>query len=162
MYEPDTILKLKEPRSVGEPDSEDYEAFPYDVVKVVGPSPINHGGPQSEWIGSEGSGVIITPINGFGSTLDEPFGKLQSLYEVESIPEREIELGAPVKVITPGTAGPTPEEVFAKEAPADPDKRSKHGERVRSPLDGPSTSSEVTEKSADETVGVPQNNSPLG
>lgn len=143
MYEPGTILTLKEPRSVGTPGEDSYEEFPYDRVRVLGGSPINHGATQSEWVGADANGIIIEPLNGFGANADEPQGRIQSLYDVESIPEREIDLGAPVKVTTQAQAGPTPEEVFAAEAPADKAATSKDGERVRSPLDQPSTSTDV-------------------
>lgn len=168
MYEPGTILTLKEPRSVGEPTLEngdpnpDYEEFPYDRVRVLGTSPINHGLTQSEWQGAEGTGIIIEPLHGFGSNVDEPQGRIQSLYEVESIPEREIDVGAPVKVTTQATAGPSPEEVFAAEAPADKAHTSKDGERVRSPFDAPSTTTAVTEEAKPAATEAPDSvKSPL-
>lgn len=130
MYEPETILTLKEPRSQYDDDGEPVKLFPYDRVKVIGPSPINHGITSEEWVGANGQGVIITPLTDFGGTADEPLGKLQALYDVESVPERTAPVAAPIKVVTPGTAGPTPEDVFAKEAPGE---ASKHGERVRTP-----------------------------
>lgn len=158
MYEPDTILKLKEPRTVGTPPqgrppkgkegdagyvpasedyvpaSEDYEPFPYDRVKVVGVSPVNRAAIEGgEWEGPQGQEVIITPLDGFGSTSAEPYGKLQKLYDVEEVPVREGTVEAPVRVITPGTAGPTPEEVFAKDAPGRPNARGRT--KRRSPLD---------------------------
>lgn len=127
MYQPETILSLKEPRS-----TED-QPFAYDRVRVVGVSPINHSGATAEWTGGDGQGVIIQPLTDFGSTLDEPFGKLQLLYEVESVPELEIPRAAPIKVINSATAsaGPTPEEVFKKEAPG---VKSEDGKRGRTPL----------------------------
>ena len=111
MYEPKTILKLKKTRGT------ENKPFPYDRVEVVGQSPVNHGAQASEWVGAAGQGVVITPLDGFGSTLDEPYGKLQSIYDVESLPPDEI-IAAPVKVIrsNSGSAGPSPEEVFAGEA----------------------------------------------
>jgi hypothetical protein len=121
MYTPGTILELNDQRPN---DSETDEVFPYNRVKVVGPSPINHGaGAQSEWSGAAGAGVIITPESNFGSTLDEPLGKLQALYTVVSVPEVLVDARPQVRVISPttGDAGPTPEEIFAKEAPGDPD-----------------------------------------
>jgi hypothetical protein len=115
MYEPGTILKLKDQRPA---DDETGEPFPYNVVKVVGPSPIGHAD-KGKWTGTDADGVIIVPLTNFGSTLDEPFGKLRTLYDVESVPEVEIEVSAPIRVINSATAqaGPTPEEVFAAEAP---------------------------------------------
>ncbi len=108
MYEPETILTLKEPRG-----TED-EPFPYDRVKVIGQSPINHGTASEEWAGANGQGVIIEPLTSFGSTLDEPFGKIQELYTIESVPP-PVEV-VPPKVLTPESLGASPEEVFAAEA----------------------------------------------
>lgn len=140
MYAPGTILKLREQHEPivlegkGE-DGEDIELpFPYNRVKVVNQSPINHGGQAAEWAGADGQGVIITPLEGHGSTIDEPYGKLTRLYEVESIPERILQ--APqIQVIdsNSGDAGPTPEEVFAKAAEGQP----KSGERARTPFVSP-------------------------
>lgn len=143
MYEPETVLTLKEPRSTEE------KPFPYDRVQVIGQSPINHGTIAEEWTGASGQGVIITPLTDFGSTLDEPYGKLQQMYEVESIPVREALAAVPVRVITPGTAGPTPEDTFAAEAPGvAPEPGQKRGRTARSPLDGEES--------------VPPSSSPLG
>lgn len=109
MYEEGTILALKEPRS-----TED-EAFPYDRVEVIGQSPVHHGIRAEEWVGANGQGVIVTPLAGFDSTIDEPYGKLQELYEVESIPEAQPN-EPQVKVITPADLGPSPEDTFADAA----------------------------------------------
>jgi hypothetical protein len=128
MYSADTILKLKTPRS-----TED-TPFPYDRVRVIGPSPVSKGHEsKTKYAGSEAQGVIITPLEGFEANLDEPFGKLTALYDVESVPERKpIKSGIVVKDSTSTTdMGPTPEQVFAAEAPGEP---SEHGERVRTPL----------------------------
>lgn len=109
MYEPDTILKLKEQR---DPD-EHGNAFPYNLVKVIGASPVVHSGQAQEWVGAQGQGVMIQPCgDGFGATLDEPFGKLQQIYDVESVPVHEIEVQK-IIVKTPAQMGPSPEEVFA-------------------------------------------------
>lgn len=115
MYDADTILTLKEQRA---PDPETNEEFPYNRVRVVGESPVQHT-TRGDWTGADARGVIIVPLNNFGSTLDEPFGKLRDLYTVESIPERYVEIANPVRVVnaTSAAAGPTPEEVFATEAP---------------------------------------------
>lgn len=130
MYEPETILELKNPR---DPDDETGEEFPYNRVRVIGQSPVDHGGARGgDWSGAAGQGVIIAPVTNFGSNLDEPLGKLQSLYNVVSVPETIIE--APqVRVINSSSAaaGPTPEEVIAAEAPGEP---SVDGERVRTPI----------------------------
>jgi hypothetical protein len=132
VYQAETILKLKEPR-------EDDE-FPYNRVEVVGPSPVHHSTRSAEWVGSNGEGVIIKPAGGaFGSALDEPFGKLQQLYDVESLPEQNPQAEAPqVRVITPETAGPSPEDQFADLAAeqGEDTRRAKPPEPVVSPLDG--------------------------
>jgi hypothetical protein len=137
MYEPDTILTLKEQR---EPDEETGEEFPYNCVKVIGPSPINHGVANAEWSGANGAGVIITPLSNFGSTLDEPYGKLVALYDVTEIPVREADLTPKIRVInsTSQSAGPTPEEVFSVEAPGvPPEEGQRRGRTTVSPLEDP-------------------------
>jgi hypothetical protein len=130
MYEPDTILTLKEqkpPVKVAKKEDPDtgrvrkaHEIpFPYNKVRVVGTSPVDHsGGGAGTWEGVAARGVIIEPLSGFGSTLDEPYGKLQKLYDVTEVPSNEVII-EPVKIIRPtsGSAGPTPEEVFAVKAP---------------------------------------------
>ena len=133
MYQPDTILTLKEPRST------DDEPFPYDRVRVVGQSPINHGLTDETWVGANGQGVIIEPIHSFGSTTDEPFGKLQELYDVESIPEVEAVAPVTVKTVPPEAQGPSPEDVFASEAAKEgkDSRRVKPVEPPKSPLDKP-------------------------
>lgn len=131
MYEPDTVLKLKEPRSTDE------KPFAYDQVKVLGQSPINYA-KTSEWEGVSAQGVIIAPLTEFDRTLEEPYGKLQMLYEVESIPTHEAPAAVPVKVVnsTSGSAGPTPEEQLAEKAPGTPpEPGQRRGRTKRSPLD---------------------------
>jgi hypothetical protein len=116
MYERHTILKLKEPRS-----TED-EVFPYDVVEVVGQSPINHG-QDPDW--GSGQSVIIRPYGDvFAATLDEPYNKLRELYEIVHVPDPE-EVEAPiVKHLTQRQLGPSPEDVF-REQPTKKRTRSK-------------------------------------
>jgi hypothetical protein len=136
MYEVDTILTLKEQR---EPDPETGEPFPYNEVRVVGESPISHGG-SGEWSGAAATGVIVTPLTNFGATLDEPFGKLQALYDVKEIPDKVRPAQPTIKVIDSSTAaaGPTPEEVFAKDAPGTPpEEGQKRGRTPLSPLEDP-------------------------
>jgi hypothetical protein len=115
MYADNTILTLKVPH---DPDPETDEEFAYNRVKVIGRSPISHAH-KGKWTGAEAEGVILSPLSNFGGTLDEPFGKCVQLYDVESIPERTINVAQPIRVIDAqsGEAGPTPEEVFAREAP---------------------------------------------
>lgn len=142
MYQPDTVLTLKDPRSTEE------EPFPYDRVRVVGQSPVDHGLTSSAWTGSNGQGVIVTPLTSFGSTIDEPYGKLQRLYEVESIPEVVVPVAATVKVLQQTDAGPSPEDVFAQEAEgAGNDGRTvKPPAPVVSPLDGAVQGVEVVDE----------------
>lgn len=116
MYAADTILALKVPR---DPDPETDEPFAYNKVRVVGESPVSHAN-KGNWSGGDAVGVIVVPLSNFGGTLDEPFGKLVTLYDVESVPEKVVNEAAPkVRVINSSTAeaGPTPEDVFKKEAP---------------------------------------------
>lgn len=115
MYAADTELTLKVQR---DPDPETGEEFPYNTVRVVGESPVSHAD-KGKWTGADAAGVIIVPLSNFGSTLDEPFGKLRSLYDVAMIPEKVTEVAAPVRVInaTTAEAGPTPEEIFSEQAP---------------------------------------------
>ncbi len=132
MYAADTILVLKEQR---DPDPETGETFAYNRVQVIGQSPISHSR-KGTWTGSDAEGVILTPIANFGGTLDEPFGKCRLLYDVESIPVKEIPAPQSIRVINANTseAGETPEEVFKREAPG---VKPLAGEtRGRSPLGG--------------------------
>lgn len=105
MFKPGTILTLKNPQS-----TEDY-TFPYDRVKVIGTSPVSHaGGAMGNWSGQEAQGIVVAPDPHFGATLDEPYGKLLELYEVESIPEpTDLDRAARVTEIE---VGPSPEEYF--------------------------------------------------
>ena len=134
MYERDTILVLKEQRDA---DPETGEAFAYNRVRVVGESPVAHTH-KGEWEGADARGVIIQPVTNFGSNLDEPFGKLRELYSVESIPEVVVPVQQTVKIVnaTTAQAGPTPEEVFAAEAPGTPPEEGQIRGRT-SPLGGP-------------------------
>lgn len=147
MYQPDTILRLKELRSTPE------VPFPYDRVRVINQSPIDHGTTGSAWTGANGQGVIITPLTDFASTIDEPYGKLQRLYEVEELPAKLVAPTPVLTVIEPNELGASPEDVFAAEADVDGEdgRVGKPVEPVVSPLDG-------------EVVGVvePVSNSPIG
>jgi len=136
VYEPGTILTLKQPK---DPDAETGAPFPYNDVVVVGPSPVNHALlAGAQWQGGEAQGVIVQPLVEFGGNLDEPFGKLVALYDVKEVPVREVEIQTRVRVInaTTGAAGPTPEEVFAKEAPGVPPAAGEMRGRM-SPLEDP-------------------------
>jgi hypothetical protein len=132
MYKPGTILVLKEQRRpetrtnregkviLDEKDKPIKFEFPYNRVEVVGESPIDHGILQAGWEGAGARGVIIKPLTEFAGNLDEPYGKLQALYNVESIPEDVGPVAPTIRVTMPGELGPTPEEVFAQEAPGTP------------------------------------------
>ena len=110
MYEPGTVLSLREPQST------DDKIYPYDRVKVVGQSPIQHTTSSgSLWAGADATGYIITPLEEFAPTLDKPFGELQSLYEIESYPLDPITQ----EPLTPENNPrhlPSPEQVLAREA----------------------------------------------
>lgn len=128
MYAIDTILTLKEPRST------DDKPFAYDRVRVVGPSPVDHGAkPGATWSGAGARGVIIQPVELFGANLDEPLGKIQALYDIESEPEVVLEVKQTVRKYDAhsSAAGKTPEEVFAEAAPGE---ASEDGKRVRTPI----------------------------
>lgn len=108
MYERGTILELKERRSTKD------NLFPYDEVEVVGASPVTKQ-ISSEWNGSNGQGVIITPLTEFAATIEEPFGKLQVIYKVKALPDEREELTqARVRDIPERQLGDSPEETFAK------------------------------------------------
>ena len=147
MYQPETILAKTEPFA------DDHPAQPYNRVKVIGQSPINHGLTDAQWEGAQGQGVIVQPLDGFGATLDEPYGKLRDLYEVEDVPEMVAETQATVRVIQQDQAGDSPEDQFRAAAKERGDETSQDGKRVRtpppSPLDAvPETPEEAAEKAA--------------
>lgn len=135
MYAKDTILKLREQRA---PDEETGEEFPYNRVKVIGQSPVSHAGKEDNpWEGPDADGVLLEGLTNFGATLDEPFGKCKTLYEVESVPEVTVPVAQPIRVIDAQTAeaGATPEEVFAQEAPGTPpEEGQRRGRSGVSPL----------------------------
>ena len=149
MYQEGTILTLKEQRpptvvdgpevdvpvvdeegnptgEVRREKSQVEQPFPYNRVKVVGVSFITYNRTRGsedptkeEYVGQDAVGVIITPESGFAATLDEPYGKLRRLYDIEQLPEIIIE--QPKVVVRRGPsalAGPTPEETFRGSAPA--------------------------------------------
>jgi hypothetical protein len=127
LYATETVLERKEPAKEGT------AAFPYNEVEVIGQSPIDHAG--TGWEGSNSEGVILRPVAGFGGVIDEPLGKVQELYKVKFVPEKEI-AEPKLRIIDAQTseAGPTPEETFKEEAPGEP---SVDGERVRTPRPSP-------------------------
>lgn len=129
----DEVVMVKDPKTGESTDKPVMQEFPYNRVEVVGPSPVVHVG-QSEWTGADAEGVIIRPLTEFGGNLDEPVGKIKQLYNVVSVPEPQV-YKPEVRVVeaTTAMAGPTPEEVFAKEAPGKPPKRGQH--RARTPFE---------------------------
>lgn len=109
MYVPGTILALNEPQSTEE------KPFAYDRVEVVGPSPVNHGVQSGDYTGADAVGVVIKPAGDeFGPNLDEPFGKLRAIYNVEFEPELVANILNPTQ--TP--EGMSPEQVFSQVAKA--------------------------------------------
>ena len=134
MYQPETTLKKIEPFA------DDHPGAPYNHVKVIGQSPINHGTIQTEWIGAQGQGVIVQPLDGFGATLDEPYGKLQSLYEIDTVPDNVLPAEPVIKHI-PQEGSPSPEDRFRAEA-SEPELEVKEPKAPASPLDDEQPSAE--------------------
>lgn len=132
MYTPGTILALKEPKSTPETKkgADDAVIFPYDEVEVIGASPIYHSGQSTgEWEGASAQTVIIRPLTEFAGNLDEPMGRLQTLYNVKYEPERvEQEIKVERYDANTRAAGLTPEEAFAGDQP-----QKKSETRVRTP-----------------------------
>lgn len=135
MYAVDTILSLKEQRPA---DDETGEEFPYNRVRVVGESPVSHAH-KGEYRGADAVGVILVPLSNFGSTLDYPFGHLKAIYDVESVPEREVNAQTTVRIIDSSTAeaGQTPEEVFKEKAPGKSPEEGQRRARTDFPLGEP-------------------------
>lgn len=144
-YLDDTILELKEPAYIDADGKKQPLAehkgktpperlFPYNKVKVVGRSPINHGHADKGWQGSDADGYIITPLTEFAANLDEPYGKLLALYNVAEMPDEDtaenvVASDRGFHQVRPSRAlPPTPEEIFKgqREAPlsAEPPKKS--------------------------------------
>lgn len=152
MYSPDTVLALKEPKS--QPETKkgagDAVVFPYDRVRVIGPSPIAYGGGASEWEGVNARGVIIAPLTEFAGNLDEPFGRLQRLYDVESEPEpQDVQVHERAYDAHSRVAGKTPEESL-QELSGDVPKSATRVRTQHSPL-----------QTLDE-ASPPESESPLG
>jgi hypothetical protein len=140
MYATDTILKLKKQKKPEKNDKGEMVEFPYNRVRVLGMSPVSHTGGASDWSGASATGVIIAPITSYSGNLDEPYGKLQALYDVESEPSLEVFKPAPVRMIEAYTAaaGKSPEEVFAEQAPGPAPKPGQIRARTpMSPLEDP-------------------------
>lgn len=125
MYEPGTILALKEPQS-----TDDFN-YPYDRVKVVGQSPVQHATASgSVWAGADATGYIITPLTDFAPTVDKPFGELSEQYEIESFPLDPI-TQEPIRPENNPQNRPSPEQLLARAA-ADSDEP-KRPPRQRTP-----------------------------
>lgn len=144
MYEPNTILKLKEPQYIDadgrKQPLEDYKPknkddkpteFPYNRVRTLGASPVSHPA-ATGWQGVEAQGVIVRPEAAFGGVLDLPLGQVQSLYEVEALPPEEEEPDPQIQRVKRLKSQPTPEEAFKA---AEPPGSKKSPTRVRTPLE---------------------------
>jgi hypothetical protein len=110
MFEPGTILRLREPQST------DDKPYPYDLVKVIGQSPIQHSRPDADspFAGQDAVGYVITPAgDAFGPTLDKPYGELAEHYEIEAYPTDPV-TGEDIKPENNPRNVPSPEQVFAK------------------------------------------------
>lgn len=109
MYQPGTILRLREPQST------DDTPYAYDLVEVVGQSPVQHATRgDSPWAGQDAIGWIIKPAgDGFAPTIDKPLGQLQELYEIDTWPTDE--LGEPLTPQNTPQNLPSPEQVFAQQ-----------------------------------------------
>lgn len=108
-------------------------AFAYNRVRVIGPSTVTWATIDGDWTATGGNqGINIEPLTEFAGVLDEPYGKLRSLYDVEYEPEVVTEIVQTIRKYDANSIGPTPEEVFAAEAPGDP--ATKKAPRERTPL----------------------------
>lgn len=128
MFEPGTILRLREPQ--GTEDA----PYPYDLVKVVGQSPIQHStrrkeGEESPFAGQDAVGFIVQPAgDSFGPTLDKPYGELAEKYEIEEYPTDPI-TGEELKPENNPRNLPSPEQVFSKAS-----RETKVEQRERTPM----------------------------
>lgn len=119
MYVQNSILVRKE-----QVESDKDPAFAYNRVRVIGPSTVTWTQIEGDWTATGGNaGVNIEPLTEFAGVIDEPYGKLRALYDVESEPEIITEVTTTIRKYDALSAGPTPEEVFAKEAPGTPTKK---------------------------------------
>lgn len=116
MFEPGTILALREPQST------DDNVYPYDRVEVIGQSPVHHATASgSVWAGADATGFIVRPLTEFAPTVDKPYGELAAAYEIEEYPNDPI-TGNPITPESNPRNAPTPEQILAAaardEAPA--------------------------------------------
>lgn len=109
MYQPGTILELREPQS-----TED-QPFAYDRVKVLGVSPVSHAATvPGQWQGVEAQHVLIQPVDVFDANIEKPLGFLQEQYVITEVPDSN--LAAQRGGVTVEQRGPSPEEVFKTNA----------------------------------------------
>lgn len=107
-YTPGTIIKRKKPFK------EDDELACYNELRVVGYSARQAAIRTGEWEGQGGDEITVTPTT-FGAVVDRPAGELERDYTIVSIPDREQAI-LPPKTVTRADPGPSPEEVFRKQA----------------------------------------------
>jgi hypothetical protein len=101
-----TILTRKKPFKTKERE-------PFNEIRVIGNSPIQTLGRASEWQGQAGEDISVTST-GFSAVVDRALGELERDYDVLSIPEEPVI--APPDTIQRVQPGPSPEEVFRKQA----------------------------------------------
>lgn len=122
MFEPGTILALREPQS-----TED-KPYAYDRVYVVGQSPVQHtsNDPDSPWAQADAIGFLLRPAgDSFGPVIDRPYGEINEAYEVEEYPTNPT-TGEPITPENNPRNLPSPEQIFAQESrKAKPDSRPK-------------------------------------
>lgn len=106
MFQSDTILVRREPLSTEE------NPFPYDRIRVIGPSPVVYSA-SSGWAGVQANGIVVEPLTSFAPNINEPLGKLQQDYTIEYEPPPLEFVSRPVVM---QAQGKTPEEVFASAA----------------------------------------------
>lgn len=112
MFEPGTILALRDPQST------DDKPYAYDRVFVVGQSPVQHtsADPNTPWAAQDAIGFILRPAGkSFGPVIDRPYGEINELYEVEEYPTNPV-TGEPLKPENNPQNRPSPEQILAAAA----------------------------------------------
>lgn len=108
MFAPGTILRLREPQSTEE------KPYPYDLIEVVGQSPVQHAtSSESPWAGPDAVGFVVKPAGTFAPTVDKPLGELNELYEIERYP-LDSTTGEPLKPENLPQNVPTPNQILAQ------------------------------------------------
>lgn len=101
-------------------DGEEYNVavvYPYNKIKVVGPSPVRGTETLPEWTGIDGDQFIITPESEFGATQVAPESVLQRDYTVVSYPdETTLEINPEREQQQRIQRLKSPEQLFAEEA----------------------------------------------